>query len=84
LARLVGAGAGRSGPRLDLPEPACVSALSGVGLLVIAYGVWVLDPWATVAGVILGSLAKLWFCDRMVWLYEDMQAAVGEDPMDKT
>ena len=28
--------------------------------------------WATVSGVAIIMLSKLWFLDRMVWLFEDM------------
>jgi len=46
--------------------------LSGAGLVPLAWGLWVLDPWAVVAGCVVTVLAKLWFLDRMVWLFADM------------
>ncbi|MEM6762814.1 MAG: DUF6653 family protein [Pseudomonadota bacterium] len=51
---------------------AVLGALSGLGLPVAAYGLLVLDPWATAAGVILTTGAKMWFVDRMVWLYDEV------------
>ena len=51
--------------------------VAGAGMLVVVYGLVALDGWATVAGVAITLLAKMWFCDRMVWLYEDM---VDADP----
>ena len=32
----------------------------------------ILDPWMTIAGLAITMGAKLWFLDRMVWLFEDM------------
>ena len=29
--------------------------------------------WPTILGAVLIYAGKLWFCDRMVWLYEDMK-----------
>ncbi|WP_108658429.1 DUF6653 family protein [Acuticoccus kandeliae] len=46
-------------------------AASALGVAVLAYGIIVLDPWATVAGCVLGGGAKLWFADRMVWLCDE-------------
>ncbi|WP_244935000.1 DUF6653 family protein [Acuticoccus sediminis] len=51
-----------------------LSAASLVGVAVLAYGLLVLDPWATVAGTILAAGAKLWFVDRMVWLHDETDA----------
>ena len=47
-----------------------LSALSG--LVFIAGLIW-LDPWATLSGMALTMLLKLWFLDRMAWLYSDME-----------
>ena len=32
-----------------------------------------LEAWPTLAGIGGVILAKTWFLDRMVWLFEDMQ-----------
>lgn len=45
---------------------------AGASLAFVAGLVW-LDPCVTLAGMLLAMLAKLWFVDRMVWLYEDMR-----------
>lgn len=50
------------------------SAISLAGLPFLAWGLWVLAPWPTVLGVTLASLGKLWFFDRMAWLYDEMTA----------
>jgi hypothetical protein len=51
-----------------------LSVLSGLGLIPLAWGLWVLDPWAVVTGCVVVLLAKLWFLDRMTWLYAEMAA----------
>lgn len=61
-------------PRAHAIAGQILAGASGLGLLVMAYGLLVLDGWATVAGVILASGAKLWFVDRMAFLYDEMAA----------
>ena len=50
-----------------------LSALSGVGLVFVVWGLVALAIWPTVLGTAVAYVGKLWFCDRMVWLYEDMK-----------
>lgn len=38
-------------------------------------GLWRGDFWLAAAGFHAAILAKLWFCDRMVWLWNDMKDA---------
>jgi hypothetical protein len=52
-----------------------LSLTSALGLAPLIWGLVVLDPWPTMLGVAVVLLAKLWFVDRMVWLYEDMKDA---------
>jgi hypothetical protein len=47
-------------------------AVSAVGTILLIYGVWALHIWVTVTGYSLMVVGKLWFVDRMVWLYQDM------------
>ncbi|MEP2943356.1 MAG: DUF6653 family protein [Hyphomicrobiales bacterium] len=42
-------------------------------LAVMAYGLYDMSLWPTLGGMILSMILKVWFCDRMVWLYEDMR-----------
>jgi hypothetical protein len=58
--------------------PNILSLISGTGMLFVLWGVLVLDPWPTVFGTALVYLGKVWFLDRMVWLWEDMQDAKEE------
>jgi hypothetical protein len=50
-----------------------LTALSFAGAIALGYGLIILDGWATVGGLAVAMTGKLWFCDRMVWLYEDME-----------
>jgi len=58
--------------------PNMLSACSGVGMVFVIWGVYVLDIWPTLLGAAVIYLSKLWFLDRMVWLYEDMKEATPE------
>jgi len=49
-----------------------LTAVMGLGLPLLGYGLWVLEPFAAFAGLVLVFGPKVWFVDRMVWLYEDM------------
>ncbi|MEM7718123.1 MAG: DUF6653 family protein [Pseudomonadota bacterium] len=51
-----------------------LSALSGLGLIPLVRGVWDLDITMTMLGTMTVVLPKVWFVDRMVWLYQDMKA----------
>jgi len=48
-----------------------LNLLAGVGLIPFVIGLVQLDVWATVAGTAVMMIAKLWFLDRMVWLFDD-------------
>ena len=50
-----------------------LSVLMGVGTIILAYGIIVLDGWATIAGLAITFGAKMWFVDRMVWLHDEME-----------
>ena len=58
--------------------PTMIATTQAVALLPLAYGLIVLDPIATVCGVLLVQIAKLWFLDRMVLLFEAMKSTSGE------
>lgn len=45
--------------------------MAGVGLVPLIYGLWTLDLWATLLGLVMTLGGKLWFIDRMVWLLAD-------------
>jgi len=58
--------------------PNILSIVSGIGMLFVIWGVLVFDPWPTVFGTMMVYLGKLWFLDRMVWLWYDMRDATPE------
>lgn len=49
--------------------------VSGLGVLPFAYGLWQLDIWAVITGIAVILLAKMWFVDRMAWVWDDWQRA---------
>lgn len=68
--------------RQTIPIPAhharaaiVLALVSATGLPFLAYGLYALAIWPTLLGMALVMLGKLWFVDRMVWLYEDMKNA---------
>ena len=64
--------------KVDIPQHHLQAAnvltfMSFIGFLIWIYGLLTLNFWATVAGLIGVVMPKAWFCDRMVWIYEDMK-----------
>lgn len=55
-----------------------LTTISALGTVVLVYGLTVLHGWATVLGLVVAMGAKIWFVDRMVWLYEDMKDGTPE------
>ena len=58
--------------------PNILSGVSGTGMLFVFWGVFVFDIWPTIFGLALVYSGKLWFLDRMAWLWEDMREATEE------
>ncbi len=55
--------------------PHLLNSISALGVIFLIWGVIVLAIWPTLFGAALVYSGKLWFLDRMVWLYEDMKNA---------
>lgn len=53
--------------------PNILSAISASGALLLIWGLVRLEIWPALLGAVIVMLCKLWFVDRMVWLYEDMK-----------
>lgn len=51
----------------------CLSLVAALGAVPAFTGAFLNDLPMTVTGAALVMLGKLWFCDRMVWLYQDMK-----------
>jgi hypothetical protein len=58
--------------------PAVTYACQVVGMAMLAWGLVELDLLITVAGLVIIQIAKAWFIDRMVLLFEDMKGRVPE------
>ncbi|MEP6064576.1 MAG: DUF6653 family protein, partial [Paracoccaceae bacterium] len=48
-----------------------LSLLSVPGALILMWGLYVMWWEGVVFGVVLTALPKVWFVDRMVWVFED-------------
>ena len=53
--------------------PSVAVAFQVAGLAVLVYGLVTLDLLGVVTGLVIGQLAKAWYIDRMVLLYEDVK-----------
>lgn len=50
-----------------------LNIITGSGLPFLVWGLYELTIWSVILGITLVILGKMWFLDRMVWLYEDMK-----------
>jgi len=57
--------------------PHGLSAVAATGAVLAVGGALAAALWPTLLGAVLVYAGKLWFLDRMVWLFEDMH---GTDP----
>lgn len=48
-----------------------LACVSGLGLLPFAYGLWSYDLGFTCLGIVVISGAKMWFVDRMAWVWSN-------------
>ncbi|MBQ4915333.1 hypothetical protein J8L85_12845 [Maribacter sp. MMG018] len=49
-----------------------LTILQIIGAIVLIFGLWKLKIDWTITGTIIVYFAKMWFLDRMVWVFEDM------------
>lgn len=54
-----------------------LALVSGLGLLPFAYGLWTYDLGFTCLGLVVISGGKMWFVDRMAWIWQDFQREGG-------
>lgn len=66
--------------RKKMPVPAhhhvpvvILTILQTIGGILLIIGLWQLEITMTILGTILVYMAKMWFLDRMVWVFEDMK-----------
>ncbi len=50
-----------------------LSRVAGIGFFIAVIGAFFNMPLPTISGGLISWFGKMWFCDRMVWLYEDMK-----------
>ncbi|MBT3603376.1 MAG: hypothetical protein HOE48_00880 [Candidatus Latescibacteria bacterium] len=55
-----------------------LSVVAGVGFLIAIVGAVFNMLLPTLSGGLVSWFGKMWFCDRMVWLYEDMKDVDSE------
>ncbi len=65
-------------PKHHLTAASILLAVSAAGIFPYVYGVFLLSFWPTVSGGLLMYFGKLWYFDRMVWLYRDMKDEVPD------
>lgn len=44
-----------------------------LGVVILIYGLYVLNIYITLLGGSMAFLGKMWFCDRMVWFFDDIK-----------
>ena len=54
--------------------PHVLNGVTAIGTAFVVWGLVALEVWPTLLGSILIYCGKLWFLDRMVWLYQDVIA----------
>ncbi|MBP1929968.1 hypothetical protein J2741_002564 [Methanolinea mesophila] len=64
-------------PEYHRRVPNILSAVSGIGFVFVIWGICALEIWPTLFGAAVVYLGKMWFLDRMVWLYLDVKGAGG-------
>ncbi len=65
-------------PKHHILLPNIITAIGFIGVALFVYGLVVLHLWITVLGGVVMIISKLWYADRVVWLYEDMKDATPE------
>ena len=50
-----------------------LTVIQFIGVITLTIGLYRLNLWQTVAGIICVYFGKIWFLDRMVWIFEDMK-----------
>jgi len=58
--------------------PQFLTVFSAIGMVMAIWGLYTLELTITIMETVLIYIGKLWFFDRMVWLYEDMKTATPD------
>jgi len=62
-------------PRHHRTAPHVLNAITAIGSVFVVWGLIRLAFWPTLLGAALIYCGKLWFLDRMAWLFRDLQDA---------
>jgi len=65
-------------PKHHLRAILILNVITGSGLPFLIAGLYYLNIWSVILGLVLVVLGKMWFLDRMVWVYEDMKGKSEE------
>ncbi|CTQ51454.1 DUF6653 family protein [Jannaschia donghaensis] len=65
-------------PRHHAVAAYVTSALAGLFLLIVVAAFLTRDFWLALTAWHAATIAKLWFCDRMTWLWADMKTATAK------
>ena len=65
-------------PKHHLLVPNILWAMNAIGVIPFIWGLVILEIWPKIVGGTVMVISKLWFCDRMVWLYDGMRNATPE------
>lgn len=68
-------------PAHHLRAAMLTTGVAAAGLPFLAWGLWALDPFATLFGLALSCGGKAWFVDRMVWLHADLTHTTPGTPL---
>ena len=60
-------------PKRHIGLPEFLNAVNTVGLFMAIIGAFRRQGWVTSTGAAMNYLAKFWFLDRMVWLFNEQQ-----------
>ena len=63
--------------------PHLLNGMNGIAALITLWGVVSLRVWPTLFGAALMYVAKFWYLDRMVWLYQDVTDAEPKRRVEK-
>ena len=65
-------------PRHHRFLPNFLSSVAAIGIIPFIWGLYSLEIWPVLLGGVVMVIGKLWFADRMVWLYEEMKDTTQE------
>lgn len=65
-------------PKHHITAAHILNGISFICILISIYGFWISNIWPAAFGFFAAVGCKIWFVDRMVWLYQDMQNATAE------